>query len=125
MPEDQPLIAKIPRKKVRISRSRLLDTAVKVMNLCGSNPAILEVEFFEEVGTGLGPTLEFFADASKEFCKTQIWRETVKNVGGQLFPSPIDYKKKREDKDMKYKLSLFHAFGQFCARALIDSRVHF
>jgi hypothetical protein len=34
--------------------------------LCGRK-SILEVEFLEEEGTGLGPTLEFFALVAAEF----------------------------------------------------------
>lgn len=38
---------------MRISRARLLESAVKVMDLYGKSKAILEVEYFGEVGTGL------------------------------------------------------------------------
>jgi hypothetical protein len=34
--------------------------------------SILEVEFLEEEGTGLGPTLEFFALVAAEFQRTGI-----------------------------------------------------
>lgn len=46
-------IGRIQRQKVRISRARLLESAVKVMDLYGKSKAILEVEYFGEVGTGL------------------------------------------------------------------------
>ena len=47
---------------MRISRARLLESAVKVMDLYGKSKAVLEVEYFGEVGTGLvfHPTLFFF-----------------------------------------------------------------
>jgi len=45
---------------VRVSRRRILDSAQKVLELYGGSRMILELEFFGEVGTGLGPTLEFY-----------------------------------------------------------------
>lgn len=35
------------------------------------------MEYFEEVGTGLGPTLEFYSLVSKEFARKdlKIWRD--------------------------------------------------
>ncbi len=50
---------------------------MKVMELYGASQSILEVEYFEEVGTGLGPTLEFYSTVSKEFSKKKLklWRD--------------------------------------------------
>ncbi len=50
---------------MRISRGNLLASAFKVFELYGSNSSVLEVEYFEEVGTGLGPTLEFYSLVSR------------------------------------------------------------
>ena len=75
--DERPYLGRIQRQKVRISRSRILESAIKVMELYGGSQSILEVEYFEEVGTGLGPTLEFYSTVSKEFSKkkTKLWRE--------------------------------------------------
>ena len=54
--DGSPFLGKIKRQKVRISRNDILKAALKVMELYGHSQAILEVEYFEEVGTGLGPT---------------------------------------------------------------------
>jgi len=88
----------LQRQKVRISRKHILESAVKVFELYGSSSSILEVEYFEEVGTGLGPTLEFYSLVSKEFARKdlKIWRDAdphgtnsyVHHPQG-LFPSPI------------------------------------
>lgn len=51
--DSQPFLGRIQRQKVRISRSRMLESAVKVLELYGQNQSVLEVEYFEEVGTGL------------------------------------------------------------------------
>mmetsp|Transcript_10582 Transcript_10582/g.21865 ORF Transcript_10582/g.21865 Transcript_10582/m.21865 type:complete len:533 (-) Transcript_10582:2011-3609(-) len=57
------------RQKVRIHRERLLESACKVMDLYGKSQASLEIEYFGEVGTGLGPTLEFYTLLSSELQK--------------------------------------------------------
>ena len=57
------------RHKVRISRKMMLQSAVKVLGMYGSTPGILEIEYFDEEGSGLGPTLEFYSTVSKEFSK--------------------------------------------------------
>ena len=70
---------------------------MKVMQLYGHSPSVLEVEYFEEVGTGLGPTLEFYSTVSREFSKKKlkIWRE----------------------------LEMFKVLGKFVARSMLDSRI--
>ncbi|KAJ3298738.1 Ubiquitin fusion degradation protein 4, partial [Blyttiomyces sp. JEL0837] len=63
---EMPSIGRIQRQKVRISRQRIVESMLKVMDLYGSTQMLLEVEFFDEVGTGLGPTLEFYSMICKE-----------------------------------------------------------
>ena len=60
------------RQKVRIHREKLLESACKVMNLYGKSQASLEIEYFGEVGTGLGPTLEFYTLLSSELQKKHL-----------------------------------------------------
>jgi len=74
--ENLSFLGRLQRQKVRISRQRLFESAFKVFELYGSSKAMLEVEYFDEVGTGLGPTLEFYAMVSKEFRKKGLglWR---------------------------------------------------
>ena len=50
---------------------------MKAFELYGSLPSILEAEYFEEVGTGLGPTLEFYSLVSPEFARRdlKLWRD--------------------------------------------------
>lgn len=77
---------------------------MKVFELYGSSSSILEVEYFEEVGTGLGPTLEFYSLVSKEFARKdlKIWRDGGSSGSGPyvhqphgLYPAPLS----REDID--------------------------
>ncbi|XP_020237991.1 E3 ubiquitin-protein ligase UPL3 [Cajanus cajan] len=69
-------VGRLQRQKVRVSRNRVLDSAAKVMEMYSSQKAVLEVEYFGEVGTGLGPTLEFYTILSHDLQKVglQMWR---------------------------------------------------
>lgn len=66
----------LPAVQVRVSRQRILDSAMKVMSLYASSRAVLELEYFGEAGTGLGPTLEFFTLLSHELQRKglRMWR---------------------------------------------------
>lgn len=129
--DDRPFLGRLQRQKVRISRSRILDSAMKVMELYGSSPSVLEVEYFEEVGTGLGPTLEFYSTVSKEFSrkKLKIWRETDATSGVEyafgkrgLFPAPMSEEQAMQESGKK-QLNLFKILGKFVARSMLDSRI--
>jgi E3 ubiquitin-protein ligase TRIP12 len=129
--DERPLMGRLQRQKVRISRSRILESAVKVMEMYGSSPSVLEVEYFEEVGTGLGPTLEFYSTVSKEFSKKKIklWRENdaaetdeyAFGKGG-LFPAPMS-DESAETEASKKLLHFFKILGKFVARSMLDSRI--
>lgn len=130
--DGQPFLGRLQRQKVRISRARILDSAMKVMELYGSSPSVLEVEYFDEVGTGLGPTLEFFSTVSKEFSKKKlkIWREndvgvsTAEYAFGKrgLFPAPMS-DEQAEQETGKRQLNVFKVLGKFVARSMLDSRI--
>ena len=62
--------------QVRVSRKRIMESASKVMELYGAGRALLELEFFNEVGTGLGPTLEFYTLLAHELQRKSLnmWR---------------------------------------------------
>jgi E3 ubiquitin-protein ligase TRIP12 len=91
-------LGRLQRQKVRISRKHILESAIKVFEMYGSSSSVLEVEYFEEVGTGLGPTLEFYSLASREFARRslKLWRDDDGTRTGLyvhhprgLFPAPI------------------------------------
>ena len=129
--DERPFLGRIQRQKVRISRSRILESAIKVMEMYGSSPSQLEVEYFEEVGTGLGPTLEFYSTVSKEFSKrkTKMWRENETTGGGDyafgmrgLFPAPMSEEVSKNENGQRV-LHLFKMLGKFVARSMLDSRI--
>lgn len=77
-------IGRVQRQKVRVHRDKLLESAMRVLFMYGSHRTVLEVEYFDEVGTGLGPTLEFFTIVSRELQRTKhsLWRaqEPIQSV---------------------------------------------
>lgn len=126
--DDRPYLGRLQRQKVRISRSKILESSIKVMDLYGASQSILEVEYFEEVGTGLGPTLEFYSTVSKEFAKKKLklWRENDVNDVDEfvsaptgLFPRPLG----ADDANADRILQLFRVLGKFIARSMLDSRI--
>lgn len=128
---ERPFLGRLQRQKVRISRSRILESAIKVMEMYGSSPSVLEVEYFDEVGTGLGPTLEFFSTVSKEFSKkkTKLWRENESTGSDDyafgrrgLFPAPMSEEASKSENGLRV-LHLFKVLGKFIARSMLDSRI--
>lgn len=129
--DERPFLGRLQRQKVRISRTKILESALKVMELYGASQSILEVEYFEEVGTGLGPTLEFYSTVSKEFSKKKLklWREIDSNDADEyafdlrgLFPAPMS-EEHASNENGKRILHLFKMLGKFVARSMIDSRI--
>ena len=129
--DDRPFMGRLQRQKVRISRTRMLESAMKVMELYGQSKSVLEVEYFEEVGTGLGPTLEFYSTVSREFSKkkTGLWRENDSNESEEyafgklgMFPAPMDSQMAVTENGKKI-LAMFKMLGKFIARSMVDSRI--
>jgi E3 ubiquitin-protein ligase TRIP12 len=129
--DERQFLGRLQRQKVRVQRVKIFESAVKVMEMYGSSPSILEVEFFDEVGTGLGPTLEFYALVSKEAAKKKlkIWRMGDGDEKSQyvfsktgLFPSPMSESMKKSSAGAKI-LGLFTFLGKFLARSMLDGRI--
>jgi len=129
--DERPFLGRLQRQKVRISRARILESAMKVMQLYGHSASVLEVEYFEEVGTGLGPTLEFYSTVSKEFSKKKLklWRENESSSADEyafghrgLYPAPMSAEEASSENGQK-RLELFKVLGKFVARSMLDSRI--
>ncbi|GME81461.1 unnamed protein product [Ambrosiozyma monospora] len=114
------------------------------MDTYGTSPGLLEIEYFDEAGTGLGPTLEFYANVSKEFSKSRVhmWRDNKKfNYATSKFESDDDSDTDSAQPYVDNQYGLFprpltpltpyyekiiHGFsvlGKFVARSLLDSRI--
>ncbi|SCV00248.1 LAMI_0G03840g1_1 [Lachancea mirantina] len=115
------------RHKLRISRENAFLSALKILAKYGSTPNMLEVEYQNEVGSGLGPTLEFYATISKEFAKKShlMWRRNDYGLSGSdnfetslLFPAPL-----ANNADSPKILELFEHLGNFVSRSMLDNRI--
>lgn len=127
-----PMLGRSIRHKLRISRDRIFSSAVKVMENYATNPGLIEIEYFDEVGSGLGPTLEFYSNVSKEFGKLKLymWRsdkysqvksnnELYVHDKHGLFPRPLH----KLDPHLNNTLLYFKVLGKFLARSFLDSRI--
>ncbi|PSS23680.1 E3 ubiquitin-protein like [Actinidia chinensis var. chinensis] len=130
-----------PRKKFTVCRNHILESATQMMDLHARQKAILEVEYDEEVGTGLGPTLEFFTLVSHEFQKSGLfmWREdhgllpwkSLQAEDSQLLVSPCglfprpcsSIENTSSDIEFSAVIKRFVLLGQVIAKALQDGRV--
>ncbi|CAJ0937554.1 unnamed protein product, partial [Mesorhabditis belari] len=134
------------RMKVTRSEDALLEQAIRVFRFHSFNKAVLEIEYNGEEGTGLGPTLEFYALVSAEmqrkalaiwWCddldETQLKLEEkeldlgegkkppgyyVRRAGG-LFPAPLP----PNTEQRRRASELFHVLGIFLAKVLQDGRL--
>ncbi|CAG5104741.1 Oidioi.mRNA.OKI2018_I69.chr1.g1498.t1.cds [Oikopleura dioica] len=126
------------REKKIVDRSRILQDAEELLNKTKNSNAYIEVQYSDEVGTGLGPTLEFYTLVSKEIQRTDLglWRghrQIEDNLKGKsqvidsttrgegLFPNPIAKSCKKST--VTHITNKFKFFGQLLGRALKDSRL--
>ncbi|KAF0923852.1 hypothetical protein E2562_007711 [Oryza meyeriana var. granulata] len=126
------------RKKFKVDRDNILVSAAKVMQSHARSNALLEVEYEAEVGTGLGPTMEFYTLISHEFQKSGLgmWRGELPceagpdNVHGGsvsvvapngLFPKP--WSTHVDCSSFSEVSKQFHLLGQVVAKAIKDSRI--
>ncbi|KNA15559.1 hypothetical protein SOVF_097120 [Spinacia oleracea] len=100
-------VGRLQRQKVRVSRNRILDSAAKVMEMYSSQKAVLEVEYFGEVGTGLGPTLEFYTLLSHDLQKVDLgmWRTNCSFDKSSMDIDSDDQSKKGKSEDASVLLS--------------------
>ncbi|XP_026686363.1 E3 ubiquitin-protein ligase TRIP12-like [Diaphorina citri] len=121
---------RLDRRKRTVSRQDILKQAESLLSDLAQSKALLEIQYENEVGTGLGPTLEFYALVSKELQKTdlELWHSGdspgdathVTTVHG-LYPAPIA-KNTKLSHLVKLK-SKFRFLGKFMAKAVMDSRM--
>eukprot|EP00299_Pterocystis_sp_00344_P000269 c10080_g1_i2.p1 GENE.c10080_g1_i2~~c10080_g1_i2.p1 ORF type:complete len:865 (+),score=262.26 c10080_g1_i2:345-2597(+) len=125
-------VARIQRQKVRVQRSKILDSAIKVMSQHASASTILEVEYDGEVGTGSGPTMEFFALVAQKLKEKslRLWiddgdrsSEFVNSPNG-LFPRPLPFINSSSFSTQIAKATeMFRFVGRLTAKAIMDGRL--
>lgn len=66
-------VGRLKHDRVKVPRNEnLLEWAMQVMKVHASRKSVLEVEFLGEEGTGLGPTLEFYALVAAELQRSDL-----------------------------------------------------
>ncbi|KAM6569071.1 hypothetical protein CsatB_017056 [Cannabis sativa] len=131
----------LSRKKFLVSRDSILESAKQMMEQHARHKGLLEVVFNDEVGTGIGPTLEFFTLVSHEFQKTGLgmWRDdhgSASDTSWQLenkefvmcplglFPRPWSSSTDVSDgTQFSGVMKNFELLGQILAKALHNGRV--
>ncbi|XP_065604611.1 E3 ubiquitin-protein ligase TRIP12 isoform X3 [Cyrtonyx montezumae] len=136
--QDSRVAPRLDRKKRTVNRDELLKQAESVMQDLGSSRAMLEIQYENEVGTGLGPTLEFYALVSQELQRADLglWRgeevtlanpkgsqegtKYIQNLQG-LFALPFGRTAKPAH-IAKVKMK-FRFLGKLMAKAIMDFRL--
>jgi E3 ubiquitin-protein ligase TRIP12 len=134
----------LDRKKRVISRETILKQGEQLMSELASSRSLLEIQYEGEVGTGLGPTLEFYSLVSKELQRSdlQLWKGGTVKIGSEepmeedksddpcveyvfsdvgLYPLPLARNVKSSHKT-KIK-NKFQFLGKFMAKAVLDNRM--
>ena len=130
-------VGRLQRQKVRIKRDHALASAMKVFASPLTLKHVLEVEFYEEVGTGIGPTNEFYALFSKDLQKSNlgIFRsENTNNTNNSkvveddelvncphgLFPKPL---RPTIGANSLEPIEIFRCVGRAIGKVLQDGRL--
>ncbi|EFO85309.1 hypothetical protein CRE_21657 [Caenorhabditis remanei] len=142
-------VGRLRHERVKVTRAEdtLLDQAIRLMKFHADRKAVLEIEYTNEEGTGLGPTLEFYALVAAELQRKSLalWvcddddthasksgeeREVdlgegkkpagyyVRRMGG-LFPAPLP----PGSEEAKKAADMFRVLGVFLAKVLLDGRL--
>ncbi|XP_028164507.1 E3 ubiquitin-protein ligase TRIP12 isoform X3 [Ostrinia furnacalis] len=86
---------RLDRRKRTVQRHNVLRQAEHVMHEFAHSKALLEIQYENEVGTGLGPTLEFYALVSQEMQRADldVWhgsenfKQKATSFGGEIVKS--------------------------------------
>ncbi|XP_015248026.1 PREDICTED: E3 ubiquitin-protein ligase HECTD1 [Cyprinodon variegatus] len=137
-------VGRLKHERVKVPRGdAMMEWAESVMQIHADRKSVLEVEFQGEEGTGLGPTLEFYALVAAEFQRTSlgIWlcdddfpddESRQVDLGGGLkppgfyvqrscglFPAPFP----QDSEELERITKLFHFLGIFLAKCIQDNRL--
>ncbi|XP_077476679.1 E3 ubiquitin-protein ligase HECTD1 isoform X1 [Stigmatopora argus] len=137
-------VGRLKHERVKVPRGEaMMEWAESVMQIHADRKSVLEVEFQGEEGTGLGPTLEFYALVAAEFQRTSlgIWlcdddfpddESRQVDLGGGLkppgyyvqrscglFPAPFP----QDSEELERITELFGFLGVFLAKCIQDNRL--
>lgn len=140
-------IGRLKHERILVPRGDdLFNTAIEVFKFHAVRKSVLEIQYVEEEGTGLGPTLEFYALVAAEFQRKAraIWicddHEDIQHKGeeqqtsfdgdnkppgyyvrrqGGLFPAPIPPNTVESERACQ----LFKILGIFLGKVIQDGRI--
>ncbi|PWA03167.1 hypothetical protein BB558_000684 [Smittium angustum] len=123
-------LPQLRKQKVMVNRSRIFESAMQTMMKYSHPVTILEVQYIDEAGTGLGPTLEFYSSVCTEFLRKSLkmWYPVCDKSQPEsplffapkgLFPLPISTNLINPSGEYA---KLFSFLGTFVAKAIIDER---
>ncbi|XP_072935782.1 E3 ubiquitin-protein ligase TRIP12 isoform X2 [Epargyreus clarus] len=92
---DERVAPRLDRRKRTVQRHNVLRQAEHVMQEYAHSKALLEIQYENEVGTGLGPTLEFYALVSQELQRADLdlwhgsenFKQKPTSFGGEIVKS--------------------------------------
>eukprot|EP00760_Papus_ankaliazontas_P034769 PhM_4_TR7470/c0_g1_i1/m.64324/K10590/TRIP12; E3 ubiquitin-protein ligase TRIP12 len=118
-------IGRVHKQKVRLSRDNVLEAAKKLVDAYGQTRCFVEIEYYDEVGTGLGPTMEFYTLIGRALRKRdqKLWvtddaedaEDVYVRAPGGLYPNPAT--------PSTANVAMFRFVGSMVARALFDRRI--
>eukprot|EP01022_Parablepharisma_sp_SALTPOND_P018813 TRINITY_DN3126_c0_g1_i1.p1 TRINITY_DN3126_c0_g1~~TRINITY_DN3126_c0_g1_i1.p1 ORF type:complete len:844 (-),score=94.00 TRINITY_DN3126_c0_g1_i1:742-3273(-) len=108
------------RIKLKVNRENILDCGMSIMQSSPQKNYLLEFDFADEVGSGLGPTLEFYSLSALALRSLAgLWRPME---NGTLFPAPLD--PKARDSEVSKKIPMYFKYmGWLVARTINDERL--
>ncbi|XP_072221524.1 E3 ubiquitin-protein ligase HECTD1 isoform X2 [Leuresthes tenuis] len=137
-------VGRLKHERVKVPRGdSMMEWAESVMQIHADRKSVLEVEFQGEEGTGLGPTLEFYALVAAQFQRTSlgIWlcdddfpddESRQVDLGGGLKPPGFYVQRScglfsapfpQDSEELDGITKLFHFLGVFLAKCIQDNRL--
>uniref|UniRef100_A0A1A8MY49 E3 ubiquitin-protein ligase n=1 Tax=Nothobranchius pienaari TaxID=704102 RepID=A0A1A8MY49_9TELE len=137
-------VGRLKHERVKVPRGdSMMEWAESVMQIHADRKSVLEVEFQGEEGTGLGPTLEFYALVAAEFQRTSlgIWlcdddfpddESRQVDLGGGLKPPGFYVQRScglfsapfpQDSEELERITKLFYFLGIFLAKCIQDNRL--
>lgn len=103
------------RKRYMVNRNQVFESFLSVFLEKFSKRAISEFSFLGEEGSGLGPTLEFYALVCKEIQRPE--RKLFKTLENNSIWPDVSLG------NIEKKQRVFKALGRMCGQAIVDMRI--
>ena len=108
------------RLKINVEREKIISHAFNIINDSNFSDFIgyLEFEYKNEIGNGLGPTLEFYTLISDKIRGDKnLWYKTTDDI---IYTKLINTE---NNNDNIYNIKMFKLLGYIVGRAIFDDRL--